>query len=189
MATKGDCIREHEFVLVLSGVSELGPEVTDALFEAGCDDATPSVRSGRVYLTFTREASSFKEAIISAIRDVKRSRIGVEVLNVDDCNLVSQSEIARRISRTRQQVGQYVSGTRGPGDFPPPVYGLKEGRPLWDWCDVLSWLYRNRIVDRAVYDASMTVAGINAVLEFVRQGRIDSSLIEVLYPLVADVAK
>ena len=53
-----ECEREHDFALILSGIAELTPEVQDALFEAGCDDATISVRSGRVYLTSSREPAS-----------------------------------------------------------------------------------------------------------------------------------
>lgn len=75
MTTNGECAREHEFVLVLSGVTEIGPRVMDGLFEAGCDDATPSLRFGRVYLTFTRMAPSLGEAILSAIGDVKKAGI------------------------------------------------------------------------------------------------------------------
>ena len=97
---KNDCICEHTFVVVLDGVEELGQTVMDALYEAGCGDATPSVRHGRVYLTFEREAASLKEAILSAIRDIKRADIGAEALAVDSCNLVSQADIARRIERT-----------------------------------------------------------------------------------------
>src|SRR5947208_11519042 len=49
-------IRKHDFTLVLSGITELTPEVQDALFEAGCDDATLSMCCGRPFLTFTRAA-------------------------------------------------------------------------------------------------------------------------------------
>jgi hypothetical protein len=39
----------------------------DALFEAGCDDATISVRSGCVFLAFARKAGSLEDAILSAL--------------------------------------------------------------------------------------------------------------------------
>jgi hypothetical protein len=39
---------EHEFTLILDGISELGPSIVDALFEAGCDDATLSSCDGVV---------------------------------------------------------------------------------------------------------------------------------------------
>ena len=176
---------EHEFVLVLSGVSELTPSVMDALFEAGCDDATASVRCG-VYLTFVREASSLQEAVLSAIQDVMCSRIGASVLRVDDCNLVSQADIARRIERTRQQVGQYVSGKRGPGSFPAPVCNLTEGHPLWMWCEVSYWLWENGIVGDDVLEASRVVAAINSVLDFLHQRQHDASLVEEVFRIAEE---
>jgi hypothetical protein len=186
MMTKGDCSCEHEFVLVLSGVTELGPHVMDALFVAGCDDATPSVRSGRVYLTFVREAPSLRDAVLSAIRDVMRAKIGASVLFVDNCNLVSQADIARRIGRTRQQVGQYVSGKRGPGNFPGPVCCLTEGHPLWMWCEVSYWLCENGIVGEGVLEASRVVAAINSVLDFLHQQQHDASLVEEVFRLAKE---
>ena len=53
----------HEFVLVLSGVTELDERVANALFEAGCDDATLSLRFGTVWLTFDRQAATRSAAI------------------------------------------------------------------------------------------------------------------------------
>lgn len=38
------CESEHDFTLVLYGISELTREVVDALYEAGCDDATIASR-------------------------------------------------------------------------------------------------------------------------------------------------
>jgi hypothetical protein len=68
--------REHDFELVLTGITELTTEVEDALFEAGCDDATLSARSGQVFLTFSRTAPTREDAIQSAIRDVQKANIG-----------------------------------------------------------------------------------------------------------------
>ena len=64
---------EHDFTLVLEGVRDL--EVNDALFEAGCDDATLSIRSGQAFLTFARRAESLSAAVDSAIRDVAKAKI------------------------------------------------------------------------------------------------------------------
>ena len=44
----------HEFTLVVNGISELTPEVLDALFEAGCDDATVCQQNDRVEMDFAR---------------------------------------------------------------------------------------------------------------------------------------
>lgn len=186
MTTRDECAREHEFVLVLSGVRDIGPRVMDALYEAGCDDATPSMRHGRVYLAFAREAPSLKDAIFSAIRDVKRAGIGADVLCVDACDLVSLADIARRIGRTRQQVGQYVAGTRGPGGFPAPVCDLTEGHPLWPWCEVARWLWENGIIGEEALHESRLVAAVNSVLEVLHQRRHDLSLVEEIFQLAGE---
>ena len=69
-----------DFSLVITGVSQLTAEVQDALFNAGCDDATLSIQARHLYADFSRAASSMKEAVRSAIRDVRQARIGAEVL-------------------------------------------------------------------------------------------------------------
>lgn len=77
--------QEYDFALVLTGLAELPPDAEDALFEAGCDDATISVRSGQVRLLFSRAGASFEQAVSSAIADAKRAKVGADVvLDVHD---------------------------------------------------------------------------------------------------------
>ncbi|NBX29075.1 hypothetical protein EBR04_01265 [bacterium] len=70
------CEREYDFSLILSGVTELTDDQAEAIFAAGCSDAPPSVIYGRVWLEFSRVATSYKDAELSAIRDVRRANIG-----------------------------------------------------------------------------------------------------------------
>jgi hypothetical protein len=168
--------QEHDFTLVLTSIAELTPEVEDALFQAGCDDATLSARSGRVFLTFSRKAESLLEAILSAINDVRRASIGADVLRVDDCNLVTQAEIAHRSRRSRQQIHQYITGERGPGSFPPPACNICEGHPLWYWCEVADWLWQNNLIREDVVREAEEVALINSCLEFEHQQKRNPGL-------------
>jgi hypothetical protein len=167
---------EYDFTLLLDGVSEVNAEIEDALFEAGCDDATISVRFGRVHLTFSRSATSIKEAILSAIRNVKDAGIGARVLRVDVCDLVTQADIARKIGRSRQLVNQYISGARGPGSFPAPACNITDGVPLWYWCEVAYWLWQNDIIKRDDLREAQEVAVINSVLELEYQRQIEPDL-------------
>ena len=80
---------EFDFTLLLDGVQKITPDVEDALFASGCDDATISLRFGRMYLTFSRSAASLKDAIVSAIKNVRESGIAATVLRVDQCDLVT----------------------------------------------------------------------------------------------------
>ena len=165
MGTPVPCESEHDFALILDGVTDLTPAMEDALFEAGCDDATICVRAGRVFLTFSRSAASMKEAILGAIRNVLDANIGVRILRVDSCDLVAQSEIARKIGRTRQLVSQYIAGTRGPGGFPAPACHITDGPPLWYWCEVASWLWQHDMVKEEVAREAREMAAINSALK------------------------
>jgi hypothetical protein len=86
-----NCQREFDFVLVITGVPDLMPDVQDAFFNSGCDDATFSIQYGCLYAEFSRTAESLKDAILTAIRDVRKANIGAEVDSIDECNLVTQA--------------------------------------------------------------------------------------------------
>ncbi len=171
-------VREYEFALVLGGLGELTPEAENALFEAGCDDGTISVRFGRIFINFSRMASSFKEAILSAIRDVKKAKIGADVLRIDVGNLVTQADIARHIGRSRQLVHQYLTGSRGPGGFPSPAWAITDGAPLWCWSEVAYWLWQNDMIQVEVLQKAQEVALINSALELQHQCDRDPVLTE-----------
>ena len=164
MAT-ANCKSEFDFTLVLGGADKLSSDIENALFDAGCDDATLSLRTGRLYLTFSRTANSFKDAIISAIKNVRQCTLDISVVRVDYCDLVTQADIARRIGRTRQLVHQYISGTRGPGRFPAPVCNIADNAPLWYWCEVAYWLWESDIIKESDLREAQDVAVVNSVLE------------------------
>jgi hypothetical protein len=188
MKSGSTCDREHDFTLILSGVTELTDDVANALYSAGCDDATLSMRHGVVFLTFSRRAATLREAIFSAIRDVRRARTGADVERVDASDLVSQSEIARRASRSRQQIHQYITGERGAGRFPPPVCHISEGTPLWMWCAVARWLRENNIISEMMLQDAKEVAAINAALELRSQTRMNSSLMREVQRCITTTA-
>jgi hypothetical protein len=83
---------EHEFTLVLDGVSDLTPAIADALFEAGCADATVSRQGGQILMDFGRSASSMREAIFSAIADIRKAGIGARVVHIDHASLNANNE-------------------------------------------------------------------------------------------------
>ena len=140
------CRREYDFALVIAGIADLNDDVMNKLFNAGCGDATFSVRYGLVFAEFSREAESYSQALLTAISDVRAAGVGAEVLRVNPCDLVTPADIARRINRSRELVSQYISGDRGPGKFPPPECFLADDKPLWMWCAVSHWLLENSLI-------------------------------------------
>lgn len=177
-----NCETEYDFALVLTGVNEITDDIASAIYASGCDDATVSVRSGRAYVTFSRRAESMKAAVLSAIENVMAANVGVKVLRIDDCNLVTQSEIARRSGRSRQVIHQYITGIRGPGGFPPPACCLCDESPLWNWCEVCGWLWENNMLKEEVLRSAEEVEVINNVLELQHKRETNE-------PLVTEILK
>jgi hypothetical protein len=77
------------FTLILSDADDVVDDMTqakflkmsDALYEAGCDDGSPGVSCGVVSVSFDREAETLRDAVESAIADVERA--GYRVARVE----------------------------------------------------------------------------------------------------------
>ena len=176
--------REFDFALVLSDEVELSDELEQALYGGACDDCTISSRSGRVYLHFTRSGPSIKAAILSAIVDFRSAKVVGTILRIDESNLVTQAEIARKIGRSRQLIHQYIRGERGPGGFPPPVCDIVDGASLYYWCEVAQWLWENDMITESVLRDAQEVAVINSVLELQHHKQHHSGLANEVTRLV-----
>ncbi|MEO8323688.1 MAG: hypothetical protein ABI571_06075, partial [Actinomycetota bacterium] len=139
------------------------------MFEAGCDDATFGVVDGVQFAEFNREAGSYGQALASAIAAIQRTIKGARVVQVLD-DLVTISDIAERLERSRESIRLLIAGKRGPGYFPSPVSFLRTRNRLWRWTDVSRWFatryedeFGNRLVD-TLEDPRIT-AMLNALLQ------------------------
>jgi len=85
-------MKKHAFTLVLSGVSELTPEIANALYDAAGGDLELSMREGVVLVEVVRSAVSLREAITSLIQAVEASGTGLRVVRVesDDANTIAK---------------------------------------------------------------------------------------------------
>jgi len=155
--------KTFEFTIVASGFDPEGA-YEDALFEAGCDDATVSVQKGVLIAEFDREAVSFSKAVASACQNVAAAGLKVERIEPD--YLVTLAEIADRSRLSRQAITLYAKGERGLG-FPPPAVKITSRHPLWDWCEVARWLHEKNHVSidevvraRVVKEANTHIASM-----------------------------
>ncbi len=64
-------MQTYEFDVVLKGVAEIDDDQANALFVAGCDDATPTCCDEVAWIHFDREAPSLEEAIRLAVAQVQ----------------------------------------------------------------------------------------------------------------------
>lgn len=173
----------YQFTLVLKNVDEKTSGLEDGLYEAGCDDALINFRNGAVYLEFDREADTLEDAVISAIKNVKSATIDAEIASIAPENLVTESEIAKRLNISRQTVSLWIKGERR-GGFPPPVMRLSEKSPLWQWNEVVVWLFKNNIIhDQKMLDNALFFANINAAL-----GELDKKTRDMRHHLLERIA-
>jgi len=70
----------HAFTVYVGGIDLTG-RYEDALYEAGCDDATIIVRDGIMHLDFERLACAFSDAVGSAMHDIEKA--GGRILRVE----------------------------------------------------------------------------------------------------------
>ncbi len=154
----------YQFTLVLKGVDENTPELEDALYNAGCNDALINFREGTVYLDFDRKANTLKEAVISAIRDIESSSLGGIVVSVAPEDFVTESEIAKRSSNSRQTVSLWIKDKRRKL-FPKPIMKLANRSPFWKWREIAEWLFNNALIDKPEVENAIFLEDINAVLD------------------------
>jgi hypothetical protein len=80
-----------QFTLILTGIRDLSPEVTDALYEAGFDDALVGRAAGVPYIDVNhRRAESLEQAVRQAIRDMEKAGFRVVRVESDAANVITR---------------------------------------------------------------------------------------------------
>ena len=173
---------EHEFTLVIDG--DLADEkVAATLFEVGCDDATFGIIDGIGYGEFIREASTFADAVMSAIRQVE-SVAGLRVMHIEPDDIVTMTDIAERLDRTRESVRLLIAGQRGPGSFLRQFRTAGSGVVFGDGRTWRSGLARSNPRRR---NRARFTAAVNAALEL--RHRLDQMTDEIAAKELRSLAK
>lgn len=130
---------EHHFMLVLAPAPGLEDgTAVEALGAAGATDSSVGRGPDGVWTAvFDREASSFHEALRSAIGAMRVADLVVRRVEPDD--FVTQAEVAERLGRTSESVRLLTTGQRGDGTFPPPAVRTTSRGSLWRWSQVAAW--------------------------------------------------
>jgi hypothetical protein len=137
-------VNEWTFRLDLAGLDIDDDTYLDALYEAGCDDATFATDASGAYAIFHRQAATPEQAVLSAIRSVESTAGPVRAVRVaTEDDWLTTAEIAEHTGRSRQNISQLVRGERGPGDFPAPVARRSARSPMFSWAEVRAWFARH----------------------------------------------
>jgi hypothetical protein len=154
----------YEFVLKFT-VGDAGTDPSrfiSALGEAGCTDALVGVgQMGVIGLDFARAAPSAREAVSSAIADVKRA-IPEAVLVEATPDLVGLTEVAELLGFSRQYMRKLAYSCAR--SFPAPIH---EGKPsMWHLFTVLRWaeVDRRKEVDATLSDLAKLTMSVNVAV-------------------------
>ena len=161
---------DFTLILDLKG-RELDDAAFDALYDAGAADALIGQSGGVTFADFSRRADDILDAIVSAIRDIESCTLGAQVVRVEPDDIVTISDIARRMGRTDESIRLLIKGERGPGNFPSPATRLGSGRSrVWRWSDVVAWFdtYAGGHVGGSAAESWAKIGKVNDFLRFRR---------------------
>ncbi len=169
---------EHSFTVHIDGIDIEDEALFDSLHEAGCDDALFSLVNGETTACFARRAPSFSDALLSALADLRAGAPAIRITRIEPDDLVSLSDVAVRVGRSRESIRLYVRGLRGPGGFPrPEIDGGRRVR-YWNWPEVVDWFHRHEILEVGEAPGRETaslIAALNAAFTLRdRRAEIDS---------------
>ena len=129
---------EYDFTLkfMLAPDDADADEIVERLGEAGCNDALVGIgHTGRLALDFTRAAGTAKQAIFSALEELKDAIPGAKLVEITP-DFVGLSDVAELVGVTRQNMRKLMLAHNE--SFPA---ALHEGSAaIWHLSLVLKWL-------------------------------------------------
>jgi predicted DNA-binding transcriptional regulator AlpA len=175
-------IVEFEFGMKFKiGASDGKPEeMVERLGKAGCDDAAVGIgQPGRVALDFAREARSIKEAMIGALRDVRKALPAAELIEVTP-DFVGLTDVAEIVGVSRQNMRKLM--LTHPATFPAPVH--EGSASVWHLAHVLRWL--NQRGEYSVKQSLLDIATMAMQINLVKEAQeLDAPVQKEVRPLVA----
>ncbi|MEU3265544.1 helix-turn-helix transcriptional regulator [Streptomyces bacillaris] len=153
---------DYDFTFVVSGVTVDDDAAVDVLLEA--HDALLARAGGVDLLSVTWSGDSAIEAALKATSAVQATVPQLRVRRLDR-DLVGIHEIADRTGRSRQNVSQWVTGTRKANGKPFPAAEGTVGRSqAWLWSEVNCWLAEHDLDDGAMYPSRAEMTEIDFAL-------------------------
>jgi hypothetical protein len=133
-------MNDYTFTLRFLAPSRTVEDLSNSLYER-IDDASlmgPD-DDGSFLLEFDRRSTSLARALVAALEELLRTLPDATVLRVEEDDLATMADLAKRSGRTPESVRLLVNGRRGPGGFPPAAGRLGARTKVWRWADVAQW--------------------------------------------------
>lgn len=153
-------------------------DLVERLGASGCNDALVGIgQPHQLGFKFTREAASAKEALKSALSDIRKIVPSAKLIEAGP-DFVGLTDVAEMIGMTRQNLRKLMISN---ASFPVPVHGGSAG--VWHLADLLSWLQQKEyFIEMNIVEVSQTARHINVLKELVK---LPSEVDDEMYALVA----
>ena len=136
-------------------------DLIERLGAEGCDDALVGVgQPGRMALEFTREADSARDALQSALADVKRAMPTAQLFEAAP-DFVGLSDVAQVVGVSRQNLRKLMLSHAA--SFPAPVHDGTTA--VWHLAEMLDWLHATLAyqLEPVTLDIARTTKQVNLV--------------------------
>ena len=133
-------MNDYTFTLRFLVPGESAEELSISIYER-IDDASlmgPDA-DGSFLLECDRRSSSLPRALGSTVAELLQTLPDVTILRVEEDDLATMADIAKRAGRTPESIRLLICGKRGPGAFPPAAGRLDARTKVWRWADVAQW--------------------------------------------------
>lgn len=165
---------EYEFRFVVEGASVDDSDIVDLL--ARDFDAMLFRGGGVDLLDVAAEGTDAFTAALSVARALESTIPKLRLLRLHR-DLVGVPEIADRVSVSRQNVHQWIKGSRRSGSHPfPDPEGVAGRARVWLWTEVNSWLAQHNLSDGVNRPAREEMADIDSALNCGLQRRSPTSV-------------
>lgn len=153
---------DYDFTFVVTGVALEDNEAVSTLLNDY--DAVIARAGGQILVSITMNGPSAVEAALLAATAIRECIPGSRVVRLDR-DLVGIYEISERTDRSRQNVQQWITGTRKAeyGPFPAPE-GTAGRSQVWLWTEVNAWLRQHGMGDDVGYPTREEMGDIDFAL-------------------------
>ncbi|QEI04723.1 DNA-binding protein [Pigmentiphaga aceris] len=138
-------------------------EIVERLGAEGCDDALIGIgQPGRIALDFARDAQTAKDALLSALADIRRAVPSAKLIEASP-DFVGLTDVAEIVGVSRQNMRKLM--VTHATSFPAPVH--EGSSAVWHLADVLSWLQAKGgyLLTPAIVEIAATTMQINLAKE------------------------
>lgn len=87
-------MKTYRFTIFFRDIDYMTEEMSEALYEAGCDDCSPASSGGRAYAHFSREAESLETAVASAESNVQAAGYQVDHVQIGQQDIAANAAAA-----------------------------------------------------------------------------------------------